>query len=201
MPAAAWERHAAGQGAAGPICDWARHSSSAPTTWAPGEHWLLIRRSRKDKTDCAYYVVFAPKSRRAWLIRSGRRPALDHRGVFPIRQGRGRPRPLRGVQLAWLNRHVTLAMQLALAYLAALRPRLAQSINGKQNKRSPANASPAPRRSLSVQEIRSLIVRFQLPSALPRSRLYPWSPWRGGPPGHRSSLPLPKGKLLQIPKK
>jgi len=60
LPAAAWERRAAGQGTKGPrVYDWAR-IRLLRLQRAPREHWLLIRRSRKDKTDRAYYVVFAP---------------------------------------------------------------------------------------------------------------------------------------------
>jgi SRSO17 transposase len=60
LPAAAWERRAAGQGTKGPrVYDWAR-IRLLRLQRAPREHWLLIRRSRNDKTDRAYYVVFAP---------------------------------------------------------------------------------------------------------------------------------------------
>ena len=62
LPAGAWERHTAGQGTKGQrIYDWAR-IRLLRLQRPPREHWLLIRRSRKDKTDCAYYVVFAPSN-------------------------------------------------------------------------------------------------------------------------------------------
>jgi hypothetical protein len=59
-----WQRLAAGAGAKGPRSyDWARvrlarlQLSAEERCW---EHWLLVRRSRHDPTELAYYVVFAP---------------------------------------------------------------------------------------------------------------------------------------------
>ena len=64
LPAEAWKLLSAGDGAKGPRWyDWARvplarlQLTEEERRW---EHWLLVRRSRSDPTDFAYYVVFAP---------------------------------------------------------------------------------------------------------------------------------------------
>ena len=56
----AWATHAAGEGSKGlRLYEWARIALSS--TAAPGfEHWLLIRRSRREPDKRAYYFVFAP---------------------------------------------------------------------------------------------------------------------------------------------
>ena len=87
------------------------------------EHWLLVRRSRSDPTEVAYYVVFAPAGTplrtlarvagQRWRIEQSFALAkgevgLDH---YEVRRWDG-----------WY-RHMTLAM-FALAYLAELRARL-----------------------------------------------------------------------------
>ena len=56
----AWATHAAGEGAKGlRLYEWARIALSS--TADPGfEHWLLIRRSRREPDKRAYYFAFAP---------------------------------------------------------------------------------------------------------------------------------------------
>src|SRR4051812_14476632 len=56
----AWATHAAGEGSKGlRVYEWARIALSA--TAAPGfEHWLLIRRSRREPDKRAYSFAFAP---------------------------------------------------------------------------------------------------------------------------------------------
>lgn len=50
-----WPR---GLGAKWPrLYDWARVWLFRPQE-LPWDHWLLIRHSRKDPEDCAYYVIF-----------------------------------------------------------------------------------------------------------------------------------------------
>jgi SRSO17 transposase len=128
-----WRRLAAGAGTKGPRWyDWARvrlarlQLTVEERRW---EHWLLVRRSRHDPTDLAYYVVFAPAGTslrtlarvagQRWRIEQSFELAkgevgLDH---YEVRRWDG-----------WY-RHVTLAM-FALAYLAVLRARLqAQQIH------------------------------------------------------------------------
>jgi SRSO17 transposase len=127
IPADEWQRLSAGAGAKGPRWyDWARvrlarlQLSAEERRW---EHWLLVRRSRHDPTELAYYVVFAPAGTslrtlarvagQRWRIEQSFELAkgevgLDH---YEVRRWDG-----------WY-RHMTLAM-FALAYLAVLRARL-----------------------------------------------------------------------------
>ncbi len=126
IPAEAWQRLSAGVGAKGPRWyDWARvrlarlQLSAEEQRW---EHWLLVRRSRSDPTEVAYYVVFAPVGTalrtlaqvagQRWRIEQSFELAKGEVGLdeYEVRRWDG-----------WY-RHVTLAM-FALAYLAVLRAR------------------------------------------------------------------------------
>ncbi len=143
LPTAAWERHAAGQGAKGPrVYDWAR-IRLLRLQRPPREHWLLVRRNRKDKTDCAYYVVFAPaEASLVDLARiAGRRWTIEE--CFQSAKGEVGLDHCEARSWHGWHRHVTLAM-LALAYLAALRAKAGSRDQGKQNKRSPANGVGRP---------------------------------------------------------
>ena len=133
VPAQAWRRLSAGDGAKGPrVDDWARvplarlQLSAEEWRW---EHWLLVRRSLSDPTELAYYVVFAPHGTplrtlvqvagQRWRIEQSFELAkgevgLDH---YEVRRWDG-----------WY-RHMTLAM-FALAYLSVLRSH-AQAVQGK----------------------------------------------------------------------
>lgn len=133
VPAQAWRRLSAGDGAKGPrVDDWARvplarlQLSAEEWRW---EHWLLVRRSLSDPTELAYYVVFAPRGTplrtlvqvagQRWRIEQSFELAkgevgLDH---YEVRRWDG-----------WY-RHMTLAM-FALAYLSVLRSH-AQAVQGK----------------------------------------------------------------------
>ena len=123
IPADAWQRLSAGQGAKGPRWyDWARvrlarlQLTAAERRW---DHWLLVRRSRSDPTDLAYYVVFAPAGTtlrtlarvagQRWRIEQSFELAKGEVGLdqYEVRRWDG-----------WY-RHMTLAM-FALAYLAVL---------------------------------------------------------------------------------
>lgn len=127
IPAAAWQQLSAGTGAKGPRWyDWARvplarlQLSAEEQRW---EHWLLVRRSRSDPTEVAYYVVFAPAGTslrtlarvagQRWRIEQSFELAKGEVGLdqYEVRRWNG-----------WY-RHMTLAM-FALAYLAVLRARL-----------------------------------------------------------------------------
>jgi SRSO17 transposase len=89
----------------------------------PWDHWLLVRRSRKDPQDLAYYVVFGPDrttlatlaqvAGRRWTIEECFEVAKQEVGLadYEIRSWHG-----------WY-RHITLAI-LALAFLAAMRTKL-----------------------------------------------------------------------------
>ena len=60
VPETAWQLISCGEGSKGPReYEWARARFNCPHApeW---ERWLLVRRSLTDKTDLAYYVVFAP---------------------------------------------------------------------------------------------------------------------------------------------
>lgn len=127
IPADAWQRLSAGDGAKGPRWyDWAQvrlarlQLTAEERRW---DHWLLVRRSRSDPTELAYYVVFAPArttlrtlarvAGQRWHIEQSFALAkgevgLDH---YEVRRWDG-----------WY-RHMTLAM-FALAYLAVLRAHL-----------------------------------------------------------------------------
>ena len=90
------------------------------TVSPPWDHWLLVRRNRKDPEDLAFYVVFGPAKTslamlarvagRRWIIEECFEAAKQETGLdeYEIRSWHG-----------W-HRHVTLSM-LALAFLAALR--------------------------------------------------------------------------------
>ena len=138
LPAAAWQSHSAGQGAKGPrVYEWAR-IRLLRLQRPPREHWLLIRRSRKDKTDRAYYVVFAPAATSlADLARiAGRRWTIEE--CFQSAKGEVGLDHCEARSWHGWHRHATLAM-LALAYLAALRAKDGSTAQRKRNKRSPAN--------------------------------------------------------------
>jgi SRSO17 transposase len=138
-----WRHLSAGAGAKGPRWyDWARvrlarlQLTAEERRW---EHWLLVRRSRRDPTDLAYYVVFAPAGTslrtlarvagQRWRIEQSFELAkgevgLDH---YEVRRWDG-----------WY-RHMTVAM-FALAYLAVVRAHLHAPPPGAQQ------TSTSPRR-------------------------------------------------------
>jgi SRSO17 transposase len=136
LPGTAWAAHAAGEGSKGPrLYEWAR--IALPWTVDQGfERWLLIRRSRRDRQDRAYYLVFAPADTDLaelagaaglrWTIeecfqRAKEELGLDH---CEARSWHG-----------W-HRHMTLCMA-ALAFLAGLSAQLRRVAASKPNERSP----------------------------------------------------------------
>ena len=152
LPPSAWACHAAGEGAKGPrLYDWARVRLywSRDPAW---EHWLLVRRNRKEPDKLAYYVVFAPAGTGLaelagvaglrWSIETCFETAKDELGLDHC-EARS--------WSAW-HRHVTLVMA-ASAFLAKLRADLlrasmASAADDKRNKKSPMRlmASPRPAR-------------------------------------------------------
>ncbi len=120
LPATAWVRLSAGEGAKGPrLYDWAR-VAIRPLRAAGKGYWLLARRSLADPTELASYVCFGPATTplaelvrvagTRWAIEAGFEAAkgevgLDH---YEVRRWAG-----------W-HRHVTLCL-LAHAVLAATR--------------------------------------------------------------------------------
>jgi SRSO17 transposase len=142
-----WQRLAAGEGAKGPrLYDWARIRLFR--LQEPGQrfdHWLLVRRSLRDPSERAYYVVFAPAevslaelagvAGLRWTIETCFETAKDELGLDHCEARSWH---------AW-HRHMTLVMA-AFAFLAKLRADLlrtsmADAIPGKRNERSPCLAS------------------------------------------------------------
>src|SRR3954464_5500791 len=130
LPARAWRRLSAGAGSKGErFYDWARLRLTRLQR-PPWDHWLLVRRSRKDPEDLAYYVVFGPDQTtlanlaqvagRRWAIEECFEVAKQEVGLadYEIRSWHG-----------WY-RHITLAM-LALAFLAGMRAKLNAAPPGK----------------------------------------------------------------------
>jgi SRSO17 transposase len=120
LPAKDWHRLSAGPGAKGErLYDWARVRlvRLQEPSW---DHWLLVRRNRKEPEHVAFYVVFGPAKTslamlarvagRRWIIEECFEAAKQETGLdeYEIRSWHG-----------W-HRHITLSM-LALAFLAALR--------------------------------------------------------------------------------
>jgi len=123
LPAQAWRHLSAGAGSKGErLYHWARMRLTR-LQQPPWDHWLLVRRGRKDPKDLAYYVVFGPAATtlatlarvagRRWAIEECFEVAKQEVGLadYEIRSWHG-----------WY-RHITLAM-LALAFLAGMRTKL-----------------------------------------------------------------------------
>jgi SRSO17 transposase len=133
----AWATHAAGEGAKGlRLYEWARIALSS--TAAPGfEHWLLIRRSRREPDKRAYDFAFAPvgvslgelagAAGLRWTIEECFERAKDDLGLdhCEARSWHG-----------W-HRHMSLCLAAA-AFLARLAADLRRATWGKANERSPA---------------------------------------------------------------
>ena len=135
LPKEAWQRLSAGAGAKGErVYDWARLRLTR-LQQPPWEHWLLVRRSRRDPGKLAYYVVFGPATTslatlarvagRRWAIEECFEVAKQEVGLadYEVRSWQG-----------WY-RHITLSM-LALAFLAAMRVTLNAAKPGKRGTRS-----------------------------------------------------------------
>ena len=96
VPARAWKRLSAGDGAKGPrLYDWAwlPYRSDTAQGWKKG---LLIRRQIAKPGEFTFYLTLSPDKSHARRSGPGGRHALDHRGLLRGRQGRDRPRPVRG---------------------------------------------------------------------------------------------------------
>jgi SRSO17 transposase len=120
VPAEAWVRPSAGDGAKGPrLYDWAR-AAIRPLADPDRGYWLLARRRVADPTDLAYYVCYGPAAAglaalarvagMRWAIEEGIEAAKGEVGLdrYEVRRWDG-----------WY-RHVTLGL-LAHAFLAATR--------------------------------------------------------------------------------
>ena len=151
VPAKAWRRLSAGEGAKGPrFYDWVYlpYRSLAAEGWKTG---LLIRRSLKEPGKLAFYLTLAPAatSLEALVRVAGMRWTVE--ACFPPRAGR-RPTGDPGFEAAkgevgldqyevraWTgwHRHVTLSM-LAHAYLAVVRQTAIGGIGDGRPRRRPA---------------------------------------------------------------
>lgn len=131
-----WATCAAGEGTKGiRLYDWARMA----LPWPAGddfERWVLIRRSRKDPNERAYYLVFAPAGASLAELAgaAGLRWTIEEcfqRGKEELGLDHCEARSWHG----W-HRHMTLCM-VALAYLTRLAALLRQAAASKANERSP----------------------------------------------------------------
>ena len=133
----AWVTHAAGEGAKGlRLYEWARIPLSSRQDQG-FEHWLLIRRSRREPDNRAYYFAFAPvgvslgelagAAGLRWTIEECFERAKDDLGLdhCEARSWHG-----------W-HRHMSLCMAAA-GFLARLAADLRRATWGKANERSPA---------------------------------------------------------------
>ena len=147
IPAEGWQRVSAGDGAKGPRWfDWARvrlarlQLTAAERRW---DHWLLVRRSRRDPTERVYYVVFAPAgtSLRTLARVAGHRWRIEQ--SFALAKGEVGLDHYEVRRWDGWYRHMTLAM-FALAYLAVLRAHL-QAPAQTPPPATPRSASRRPR--------------------------------------------------------
>jgi len=138
----AWAIHAAGEGAKGlRLYEWARLPLSSRQDRG-FEHWLLIRRSRREPDKRAYYFVFAPvgvslgelagAAGLRWTIEECFERAKDDLGLdhCEARSWHG-----------W-HRHMSLCLAAA-AFLVRLAADLRRATWGKANERSPATPAAA----------------------------------------------------------
>ena len=186
LPPDAWACHAAGEGAKGPrLYDWARPRPFWPQDpqW---EHWLLVRRSRKNAEERADYVVFAPAGATLaelagvaglrWTIETCFATAKDELGLDHC-EARSWP--------AW-HRHITLVMAAAAFVEAARRSgsRLDDRSARKQTERKESGAGRrrfancSPQLGVTVPAIRHLLARAIFLKPTTRELLFRWADWR-----------------------
>jgi SRSO17 transposase len=125
LPAQAWKKISAGDGAKGPrLYHWARVAIRPLEDPVMG-YWLLVRRSLTDPTDLAYYLCYGPPSTplRELVRVAGTRWAIEE--TFQSAKGQvGLDQYQVRRYDAWY-RHITLVM-LAHAFLAVTRTRAAK---------------------------------------------------------------------------
>jgi hypothetical protein len=131
----AWSPRSAGEGSQGlRLYDWA--CFGLPYDAAPGmAHWLLMRRSRSDPTDRAYYRVYGPvETSVETMVRvAGRRWCIEvafeeAKGLVGLDQYE-----VRGWR-AW-HRHITLALLAHAALVVARRDASMQVIAAERGAR------------------------------------------------------------------
>jgi SRSO17 transposase len=140
IPAAAWETRSCGPGCKGPRpYDWAWAA-----TWSP-RHWALLRRSRSDPSDLAFFYCHAPAGRPVSLptliMISGRR--------WPVEECHQQAKGQTGLDQhqvrLWhsFHRHTVLSLS-ALAILAVAAARPAPPAPLTQREDTPASAGTQP---------------------------------------------------------
>ena len=177
----AWATHAAGEGSKGlRLYEWARIALSS--TAAPGfEHWLLIRRSRREPDKRAYYFAFAPvgvslgelagAAGLRWTIEECFERAKDDLGS----------RPLRGALLAWVAQtHEPVPGGRGLPGPVGRRP---TPSHVGQSERKESGGPSGRLMSLAallptVPEIRYLLARLLLRPPIRTRFIMAWSIWR-----------------------
>ena len=132
----AWQRLSCGDGAKGPRCyDWAWVPVAGLVTagWA---HWLLVRRSVRDPTDLAYYLVAGPVTTTVdqavrvagarWTVECCLEEAKGETGLdeYEVRSWQ-----------SW-HRHITLSL-VAHAFLACVRATDAARVRDREDQRRP----------------------------------------------------------------
>jgi SRSO17 transposase len=197
IPAAAWETRSCGPGCKGHRdYDWAWAA-----TWSP-RHWALIRRSRSDPSDLAFFYCHAPAGRpvslSALIMISGRR--------WPVEECHQQAKGQTGLDQhqvrLWhsFHRHTVLSLS-ALAILAVAAARPAPPAPLTQRGDAPASAGTQPmdwadtgnlpaspdelppedpgQVKVSVPEARRLLRLATTPmTAATRQLGYSWSRWR-----------------------
>jgi SRSO17 transposase len=184
-----WQRLSMSEGTKGPrLFDWA----CVPILhrWEDdGRHFLLIRRSRTDPQEKAYYFVFAPQGTSLqdmveaigarWQIEEDFENAkdlgLDHYEVRSF--------------IGWY-RHITLVL-LALAYLAGICATERCSIAPPTPSQPPSTAAVL---ALTVPEVRHLLARLIWPVPSSAHLVLAWSWWRRSHQ-HRASYYHTKRRL------
>ncbi|MDC0768764.1 IS701 family transposase [Streptomyces sp. HD] len=168
MPATAWQRHSAGNGAKGPrYYDWA---------WihlGTGSHRQLLIRRNRSTGELASYLCWSPTAvPLSDLVRvAGIRWSVEE--CFQAAKGQvGLDHYQVRHWTSW-HRHITLAM-LALAFLAALAADAAPQRPTDPHHPVRSNGPIA----LTVPEIRRLFGTALHPSAVPTGGLLHWSNWR-----------------------
>ncbi|MEU3319219.1 IS701 family transposase [Streptomyces sp. NPDC006785] len=165
LPATAWQRHSAGDGAKGPrYYDWA---------WihiGTGEHRHLLIRRNRTSGELAFYLCWSPTAvTLAELVRvAGARWSVEE--CFQAAKGQvGLDHYQVRNWTSW-HRHITLAM-LALAFLTAV----AADAAPKQPTGPHHSSDPIP---LTVPEIRRLLATAFPTHVATAAELLHWSTWR-----------------------
>ena len=169
LPAAAWHRLSAGDGAKGPrLYDWAYlpYGSDAAPGWEKG---LLIRRSIAQPDELAFYLTHAADGTAlADLVQvAGTRWAIE--ACFEAAKGEVGLDQYEVRSWTGWHRHVTLAM-LAHAYLAALRKVV---VGGRAHARPGGRAAAAHRPGAAPPALAS-----RLAARARHSAALAWSRWR-----------------------